>query len=179
MTRLVRLVAELCRLRGGPQDLPHSPTLLVWLIAAAVALDTLLGSLLGDGDGFWRALLSTGVVLGLAWIALAMLGRSARYVQTATALVACGVLISAAQLPIAALMEPLPAPAAGEPFPAIAPFQALLRWLALATLVWQVLVNAHVLRHALDSRFGVGLLLALSWVVGYWALERVLFGAGP
>ncbi len=53
----------------------------------------------------------------------------------------------------------------------------LLRWLALATLIWQLLVNAHILRHALDSRFGIGLLLALSWVIGYWALESVLFGA--
>lgn len=180
MMRFVRLVAELCRLRGGPQDLPHSPALLVWLVAAAVALDALLGSLLdadGDGTGLGRALLSSGLVLVLAWIALAMLGRGARYVQTATALVACGLLVSLVQLPIALLMEPIAEPAAGQSLPAAEPLQVLLRWLALATLIWQLLVNAHILRHALDSRFGIGLLLALSWVIGYWALESVLFGA--
>lgn len=176
MTRLVRLVAELCRLRGGPQDLPHSPALLVRLVAAAVALDTLLGSVLGDGgDAFAHALLAAGVVLGMAWLELAVRGRRSRYVQTATALCACGLAISLAQVPIAALIE-LPASDGAADALALGPLQILLRWLVLAMLVWQLLVNANILRHAVEIGFGLALVHATTWLIAYWALERLLFG---
>lgn len=173
----LRLVAELCRLRRGPQDLPHSPPLLAGLIVAGVALDVLVGGLLGDGgDAFAHSLLAAGVVLGLAWAELELRGRASRYVQTATALCACGLAISLAQVPIAALIE---WPAAGEAAAADAPgsFQMLLRWLLLATLLWQVLVNANILRHAVDLGFGFALAHAASWVLAYWLLESLLFGA--
>lgn len=174
----LRLVAELCRLRRGPQDLPHSPALLAWLIAAGVALDVLVGAFLsGDGgDALAHSLLATGVVLGLAWAELALRGRASRYVQTATALCACGLVISLAQLPIAALIE-LPPPGETDAAAAAGSFQVLLRWLVLATLVWQVFVNANILRHAVDIGFGFALAHAASWVIVYWLLESLLFGA--
>lgn len=176
MSDFVRLVAELCRLRRGPQDLPHSPAALAWLVCAVLALDVLIGGLLGDeGDAFAHSLLSTGVVLGLAWLELALRGRGSRYVQTATALCACGLAISLTQLPIAALLE-LPASDGAADALALSPLQVLLRWLVLATLVWQVLVNANILRHAVEIGFGLALAHATSWLIAYWALESLLFG---
>ncbi|MBO9662193.1 hypothetical protein [Dokdonella sp.] len=172
----VRLVADLCRLRRGPQDLPHSPTLLAWLIGAVLALDVSIGGLLGDGgDALAHSLLTTGVVLGLAWLELALRGRRSRYVQTATALCACGLAISLTQLPIAALIE-LPAAGGADEALALGPWQALLRWLLLATLIWQVFVNANLLRHAVEIGFGFALAHATSWLVAYWVLESLLFG---
>lgn len=172
----LRVVADLCLLRRGPQDLPHSTTLLAWLIGAVLALDALIGGVLGDaGDAFLHSLLSTGVVLGLAWIELAWRGRTSRYVQTATALCACGLAISLTQLPIAGLIE---LPAAGDAVEALASnsFQVLLRWLMLATLIWQIFVNANILRHAVDIGFGFALAHATSWLIAYWVLESLLFG---
>lgn len=172
----VRLVADLCRLRRGPQDLPYSPRLLVLLIAAVTVLDVLVGGLLGDdGGALAHSLLATGVVLGFAWLELALRGRRERYVQTASALAAGGLAISLAQLPIAWLIEPIAETDAAAA--ALGPLQLLLRWLALATLVWQVLINANILRHAIESRFGLALVHVTSWLVAYWGLERLLFGA--
>lgn len=172
----LRVVADLCRLRRGPQDLPHSPTLLAWLIGAGLLLDMLIGSLLGDGgDAFAHSLLAAGVVLGLVWLELALRGRGSRYVQTATALCACGLVISLAQLPLAALIE-LPAPDAAAEALVLSPLQILLHWLVLATLVWQVFVNANILRHAVEIGFGFALAHATSWLVAYWVLESLLFG---
>lgn len=176
-SEFVRLVADLCRLRRGPQDLPYSTSLLALLIVAVTVLDVLIGSLLGDaGDAFAHSLLSTVVVLGLAWLELALRGRRERYVQTASALAAGGLAISLAQLPIAWLLEPAPGADAANAA-ALDPLQMALRWLVLATLVWQVLVNANILRHAIECRFGLALLHATSWVIAYWALESLLFGA--
>ena len=73
--------------------------------------------------------------------------------------------------------EPLgAAPAPGAAAVAIEPAQALLRWAWLAILAWQVLVYAHIMRLAMDSRFGFALVLVATWLVAYWSLDSVLFG---
>lgn len=172
----VRTVADLCRLRGGPQDLPHSPPLLAALVVASIVLDGLTGGLLGNaGDALAHSMLAAAVVLGLAWVELAVRGHSARYVQTATALAACGIVVSLAQLPLALLIE-LPKDDAAVQELARDPLQVLLRWFLLASLVWQVLVNATILHQAVEIRRGIAIAHVLSWLIAYWALESLLFG---
>lgn len=176
LPEFVRCVADLCRLRGGPQHLPHSPGTLAGLVAAAIALDVLAGGLLGDaGDALAHSMLAAIVVLGLAWIELAIRGRAARYVQTATALAACGIVVSLAQMPVALLIE-MPKDDAAVAALARNPLQVALRWLLLASLVWQVLVNAHILRQAVEIRRGIAIAHVVTWLIAYWALERLVFG---
>ena len=173
LSNLVRVAVDLCRLRRGPQDVPHSPNLFGALIVASVVLDLLVGHLLGDGaDVLPRSLLSTAIVLALCWIALAIRRLRNRYVQTATALLACGVLLSLLQVPLAWLAGPPPADAN-----ALVGLQIALGWLALAVFVWQLAVDAHIMRHAIESSWGLAFALVVSWVLAYWALERLLFGA--
>jgi len=175
---LLARILDVCRLRGDPQDLPYSPSLLVRMLVIATAIDGFGGSILGGaGDGLLRSLLSSVVVFGLCAIALAIRGLGNRFVQTAIALAGSGIVVSLAQLPILALIVPIAAPAPGTVAVAIDPAQALLRWAWLATLVWQVLVYAHIMRLAMDSRFGFALLLVATWLVAYWSLDSVLFGA--
>src|SRR5690606_24812874 len=99
----------------------------------------------------------------------------ARYVQTATALAACGLAVSLLQVPIAFLIE-TPREAAALEALARDPLQVALRWLLLASLVWQVLVNAHVLRQAVEIRRGIAIVHVVAWLIAYWALERLAFG---
>lgn len=163
-------------MRAGPQDLPYSPRLLILLMASALALDGFTGALLGDaGDALAHSLLGIAVVFGLAWVELALRGHAARYVQSALALVAAGIAVALAQLPIALLIE-LPKDADAVAALARDPLQVALRWLLLATLVWQVLVNAHVLQQAVGMRRGFAVAHVVAWLAAYWALERLLFG---
>lgn len=172
--RLASLAVGLCRFRTAPQDLPFSPRLLVALVVAAVALDTFVGARFDDsGDAFARAALGAAVVLGLSWTALAIRRLPQRYVQTASALLLCGLAVSLVQLPLALLLEPLPADASAP----ASPFQMLLRWTLLATLVWQVVAFAHIMRHAIEARLGLALVLVTSWMVAAFALDSLLFGA--
>jgi len=174
---LLARILDVCRLRGDPQELPYSQSLLVRMLAIATAIDGFGGSILGEaGDGLLRSLLSSVVVFGLCAIALAIRGFGNRYVQTAIALAGSGIVVSLAQLPILALIVPIAAPAPGAAAVAIDPAQALLRWAWLATLAWQVLVYAHIMRLAMDSRFGFALVLVATWLVAYWSLDSVLFG---
>lgn len=175
---LPRLVAHLCRLRGDPQDFPYSPKILALLIGAGVALDMLAGSAFDDGNAFARSLLSGGIVLALCWVALAIRGVRNRYVQTVGALFACSLLISLVQMPIAFLLGSY---ATGEVLTAAQLvqdlFQSLLRMAAFATLVWQILVNAHVMRCAMDAAFGFALALVTAWAIAFWSIDYLLFGA--
>ena len=170
---MARVVADLCRLRSGPAEMPYAPMLLAALIVASVVLDVLVGAALqGGDDAFARSLLSSAVVLGLCWAALAIRHLSSRFVQTAVALVACSVLFSLLQTPLALLAGPTPATAAE-----LSTTQVLIGWITVALFVWQVSVDAHIMRRAMEASFGFGFALVVSWVLAYWALDRLIFGA--
>jgi hypothetical protein len=175
LTAFVGTIFDLCRFRRAPQDLAYSPQLLALLLVASTMFDMAVAATIGDTEeAFAHSLLSSVLVLALCWIALAIRNLKNRYVQTATALISCGLLISVAQLPVVLLIQPLPADGAAG---SLSAFQLFLRWAALGMLVWQVLVYAHIMRHAMDSRFGLAVVLTTSWVIAYLALASALFGA--
>lgn len=169
---LARLVVDLCRLRRGPQDFPYSPGLLLGLFAAGTALDTLGGSINVDAAAaLASSLLSSGVVLALCWLALKIRGHGNRYVQTASALLACSLAFTLLQLPLMWLSGPPPATAAE-----LGGLQILLGWAMVAVFLWQVAVSAHIMRHAMDAPYGLAFALVATWVIAYWALDGALFG---
>lgn len=169
--RLVGTVVEICRFRGSPQEIPESQSLLAILLVCSVLLDLASGNLLELKEPLLaRSLMSTLLLLALSWIALAIRGMSHRYVQTASALVACSIAFSLLILPLAMLF--------GNPQGvevALTAGQRLIVWLGLATLIWKIAVDAHVVRQAIEAPFWLGFLLALSWAVADFALSRVLF----
>jgi hypothetical protein len=173
LVRLAVLVRDICQLRRGPEDMPYSRRLLVVLIGASIALDLLSERFVGGHDALARSLVSTTLVLALAWIALATRKLENRYVQTASALVACSIVFSLLVLPLAFLAGPLPSDAT------LTPLQTLLVWASFAIFVWSVLVDAHIIRRALDAPFGLGVALAIAWAVANIALGRALFDATP
>jgi hypothetical protein len=167
------LVRDLCQLRRSPQDVPYSTALLVLLIAGGIAIDVASGFLIENASNVLaRSLLSSALVLSLCWIALAVRGLTNRYVQTATALAACGVAFSLLALPVVWMMGALPIPPEAPK-----PHQVLLGWAMLGLLLWSLAVNAHILRNALDGPFALGLALATAWAVADWALAHALFDA--
>ena len=168
---LARLAGQLCVLRARPQDFPHAPRLLLALWVAGIVLDGLVGQVLGFGAGaVGEAVLSSVVVLGLCWIALAIRALRHRFVQAAIALLAAGLVFSLGQLLLALLAGDVPvegqAPTAA---------QLVAGWAALGLLAWQVGVFAHVMRHAMEAAYGLAFALVVSWVVAYWALDGLLF----
>jgi hypothetical protein len=169
LVRLAILVRDICQLRGGPEEIPYSTRLLVVLIGASIAIDVLSERVLGGHDALARSLVSTTLVLSLCWVALAVRGLVNRYVQTASALVACGIVFSLLVLPLAMLAGPMPSDAA------LTPLQTLIVWGTFAIFVWSVLVDAHIIRRALDAPFGLGVALALAWTIADWALGHALF----
>jgi hypothetical protein len=165
------LVRDLCQLRRGPEDIPYSKLLFGLLVAASVVLDLVTGAYHEDVSNILpRSLLSTGLVLALCWIALSIRHVSNRYVQTASALVACSIVFSLLILPLAWLAGPMPAAPAQ-----LTPLQVLLGWGMIAIVVWNLAVNAHIVRRALDAPFVFGFALVLAGALADWAVGHVLF----
>ena len=174
LAHLALLVRDICQLRRGPEDMPHSTVLFGVLVASSIALDLLTDRFLGGMPNILaRSLVSTGLLLGLCWIALAIRHLGNRYVQTACALIACGMLFSLLLLPLALLAGHSFAQAAAQ----LTPSQMLIGWAMLGVIVWNLVVNAHIVRRALDAPFALGFALALAWALADWALAHALFDA--
>ena len=171
MSELLVQIANLCRFRGGPQDLPHNPRLLAVLLAVSVILDLSAANLLDVADNaLARSLFSTSLLLALCWLALGIRGLLSRYVQTAIALIACSMVFSVLIIPLAWLFG---TPESAETV--LTPAQTLMAWLGLGVLAWKIAVDAHNVRQAIDAPFWLGFSLALAWTVADFALSRILF----
>lgn len=170
MDALLKLFWSICLLRHGPQDLPTSYPLLKFCLLAYI-VSGLLFLLSGIAQiSLFQALLlillDTGVLVGLTYLILNILGHLARLVQTVTALAGVGAILQVIALPLGWWFlqtdEGIP--------PGALP--ALL-WLML--LVWSVAITGHILRHAFSVSFPFGVLYALgymlvSWTVAEWVL---------
>jgi hypothetical protein len=161
MGYLLRTWLDMCRLRAAPQQVPASP----WLLGLALVCYSLVGIAVAlPGSGWSMALLLTvldlAVLAGLTGLVLSVTGKLARLNQTLSALAGTGALLGLLAVPLV-----LTAP---EPVPA----WAGLLWLVI--LFWSLAVRGHILRHALDIPFGMGLLLSagyalvLIWLVRWW-----------
>lgn len=148
-----RTLLDIALLRRGPQDLPCSNTLLAILVGASA-----LSSLAAQGQS--RLPLITLMVILVYTAAfvhgvLQMKQLGARFTQTASAVFGTDALLTLVALPVLGAMPP------GDAQP---PPLAVVAYLAL--LIWNVAVLGHILRHALDTRMGVGVLWAVAYFIG-------------
>jgi hypothetical protein len=172
MPNWLQLLRDICLLRRGPQDVPHSPRLLVAVCAANLLLQLAIVSVLGiEGDALGAGLIGLAFNLAVLYALLSLRSVRERFVQTATSLIACAVLFAILSLPVVLM-------SGGKPPTAetISPAQALLGLLALPLVVWKLVVDAHILRHGLNLPFFAGLLIALFWVIAELRLGAALGG---
>lgn len=155
---ILHFFVDLCLLRRAPQDLPASQVLLA--LAAGIGL---LGSLLlaltaGEKPiiGVLQGLLDLGFMLALLHVALRALNKSARFAQTATALLGADTLMG-----FLALLPLTLAAGADEQSGLL----ALAGLLFLALVIWNVLVSAHILRHAFEIALAAGIFVAIAYDV--------------
>lgn len=171
VARFIQLVLSWCRLRGSPADAPWSTNWLVAMLLVSLLLDVASGSWLGiPGNVPARSLLSSAVLLTLVWLALGWRRRQARFVQTGIALLACALVFSLLMLPVA-LAVGLPS-ADTQP---LSPQQAMLVWLALGIVLWKLVVDAHILRAALEVPAWSAMLIAAGFAMTDWVIGNALF----
>ena len=166
---LLRAFGGICTFQIAPQDLPRSSTLLAVTTLANMSLSVIIYGLESPlSHALFKALLETVVLFGLTFSLLFLLSYGRRLTQTMTALMGCGSLLGAIALLTMVLAPALP-PDLGL---------ALLR----VNFLLNLLVIAHILRHAVGTWFLVGLLFAFGYALllnKFFALADALLGVAP
>ncbi len=155
MQALIFFFFDLCLLRRAPQDLPASDA--VFTLAAVASL--LVGVLVSlvDGQslliGAIQSLAQLVLLLAILHFGLKMMRLRGRFLQSATALLGTGVLLSLLALVPISLS---PGETSGEGLSLAALSMLLL-------FAWSILVAGHILRHTLGVTFGQGVAIAVLY----------------
>jgi hypothetical protein len=158
MQALIKVFWDIARWRRGPRDLPASPALLavvaVLYLCANVALTRLVD---GPVLALTRGVADLGFTLAAFWLCLVVGQRAHRVLQTLTAVLGTGTLVTVPAIALAAVGQQL-----GPPGPDAA---ALTLLLLLPVLIWQVAVLAHIVQQALDAPLVTGIAVATSYAL--------------
>jgi hypothetical protein len=170
MRYLLSLYRDICQLRRGPQDLPHSPLLLAAVCAATLLLQLAIAELFGvTGDTLLAGVIGLAFNLGVLHLVLTLRGFGNRFVQTALAWFGCALFFILLLLPVM-LLTGAPPVSSDQ----VTPVQGMLALLALPILGWWLVVDAHILRHALNLPFLGGLAVAIIWIVAELLLQTLM-----
>lgn len=156
-------------LKSAPQDLSYSKTLLVRAVMFYILSGILVLQSTENPDD-----LIAGLFLGLfihyvfVYSVLAAMQRLARFVQTFSAIVGVAVIFNLMTWPVIMVL-------ADTSYSDEQRSSATLLFLAL--LGWEVLVKAHILRHALEMKMLGALALSFSLFFIVIALSQLLLPA--
>ena len=168
MPVLQKLIALLF-LKAAPQDLPYSQQLtiqiaVVYILSGLVMLKTTLNPddlLAGLFLGLMIQYVFTRTVLGA-------LDKSTRFLQTFCAIVGVGILFNLLSWPVFSVL-------ADETIDKS--LSSSMSLLFLLLISWEVLVKAHIFKHALEMKMFSALVLSFSLFFISIVLSQLLFPA--
>jgi hypothetical protein len=169
--QLLRIFLDIVLWRRGPQDLPASRLLLALSMAAYVAVSVAQLAMLPESAANWLfyTVLDPLLLLGWTWLVLRILGRGARFLQTATAVFGANAMLGFAMyLPLQVLLT---ASGAG-------PASGLAQAVAWLQVIAFALVTGRILKIATDTNLFTGIMVALTYIVLVIMLMARLRGAG-
>ncbi len=163
MSRLLIVFLDMLRLRSGPQDLPASRRLMVVLAVLYIAGGFMAGNVLSEPDYAPRALVAIGVQFAFVILLLNTRGLGDRIQQTISALAGTGFIFGMISVYLLSLID-------------VEKPQVELVAFYMALFFWSLAVDGHIYRHALSSKMGTGLLVAVAIFAINFVLLRFLFG---
>jgi len=167
MFQLANFFVDVSLLRRAPQDLPPSMPVFLLVVLLNVVVATIgIADIIPGAAAMAAAMTDAVIMLVMLRLVLMIQNRSARFVQTATAIFGSGVVLGLIALPLQLTLDP-------DVQDNQIPVFVSLAYLML--LVWSQLVIAHVLRHALDISFALGVGLALVYSVLSGVTIQTLF----
>lgn len=163
MLALFNRYLDLVLMRLAPQAFPASRFLLALVTIAFFFIATLASFVVSDSVPYavLRAALSVLTLAGFAAIVLAIANRRLRINQTVAALLGGETVIGLVQLPV------LLAWSSGLD-------NVFIAMSLLAFLAWELVFFAHVYRNALDRGMGIGLAIAVIYILLAMLVEQAV-----
>jgi len=157
-------------LQAAPQDLPHSLGLtfrivVVYLISGVVVQSDIVEPL----SALSQMMLSLVVTLAFTFVVLSALELKPRLVQTFSALVGVGIFFNLLAWPILLQFQEQ------DSAESIA---GILTFFIIMLTSWELLVNAHIYRHALSVKMSQAIVLSLGLFFMSYTLSQMIFQKG-
>lgn len=162
MNSILMNLAQMLRLRGGPQHLPASWSLLILLLTAYLLQNLITGQQLEDHNAAAKSLLA--VCLQIAVLTGLLLWRKhpERFTQTMSALAGAGIFFNVISWALLTLSDPTVN-------------QPLLALVWFAVFIWSLLVDANIYRSALSVPFAMGMLVTVLILAASYVLIEMVF----
>ena len=158
---MLKTFINICLLKEGPEDLPHSYVLLGIVILLGFLISILIGSI--DQNIKVAGLASIlGLFFTFVFSKLLLINKPERFLQTFTAMIGVDAIISVVSVPSFYSLKFLELSELTEMFFSLTIF---------ALLVWVVIVYGYIFSKALSIMMGYG--VAIS--IGYAFLSSVIF----
>ena len=166
---MLQKLLSLLFLRAAPQDLPYSQQGVVLTSAVYVFSGyVVLQSSMAPDDILPGLLLSLIIQLTFTFLVLRSLNRTARFVQTVTAILGVSILFNLLSWPVISVLADVSVKDE---------VRSSMSLLFLMVISWEVLVKAHILRHALEIKMFSALALSFSLLFISVALAQMIFPA--
>ena len=173
MLEIVRAFVDICLFRRGPQDLPASSFLLYSTLGAYAASGYLLSLVIYPAATSALASLTDTTLLVVLTLSLLYLnGLIGRAQQTLAALAGTGTLLAILALVPSYWFSWLSTHRETDAL--TRPVSELLELVVWSLVVWSLVVMGHIIRHALSTRWIVGLIVAVIFFSVAISVQRAL-----
>ena len=155
-------LANMLRLRSGPQNLPASWPLAIILVSAYMVQNLITGQQLEDDNAAAKSLLAISLQVVVLTGLLYWRHHLERFPQTLSALAGVGIVFNAITWALLTQSDP----AANQPMLA-------LTWFAV--FIWSLFVDANIYRHSLSVPFAMGMLITVLTLAASYVLIEMAF----
>ena len=162
MQAILMNLANLLRLRSGPQDFSSSWRLTIVLVAAYLLQNLVTGQQLQDDSATEKSLVAMALQVFVLAGLLSWQRHMERFAQTLSALAGVGIVFNMIIWGLLSQSGPLQD-------------QPSLVMLWFAVFVWSLFVDANIYRHALSVSLSVGMLITVLILAASYALIKMLF----
>ena len=160
-------ILSLLILKSMPQDLPYSPQLMMRLLLAYILSGiVVLQTTLNPDDLYGGLLLGLLVQYVFIYLVLKALDKSARFVQTFCAILGISVLFNLLSWPVFFVLSDEAT---------LETTKSLVSLVFLLMISWEVLVKAHIFKHALEMKMFSAVALSFSLFFISIALSQLFF----
>ena len=165
MYHYLNLLFNICLFKKGPQDIPHSPLLFRLSIISFTIISYLLIRLSVDS---FHALLQLSVelmiIMSFTGLVLTVTNKLSRFLQTACAIIGTDALLTLFAMPILATLS-------------INNNNTLASFAMLALMIWNWLVTAHIIKHAINKPFSFAAGIVFLYIFSAFQIMAILFPA--
>ncbi len=165
MNRVLMNLAQMLRLRGGPQFLPSSWLLMIVLLAAYLVQNLVTGQQLEDQNAAAKSLLAICLQVVVLTGLLIWRKHPERFAQTMSALAAMGIFFNMITWALLSMSDP-------------ALNQPILALIWFAVFIWSLFVDAHIYRNSLSVPFAIGMLVTVLILAASYVLIEMVFILG-